>query len=483
MNKFSEKQLLILTIGVTVLLSAGLGFLIWSDMRKIDEEEQRIEDLRQQIATADVEIRKIEKREFQVIANREISERETSILPEETEIEEFWDVLEQKAEESQVKISEITSENSGRKRAARSKKKSKSPIGSVQQGLKLRATVDEFLRFVNMLENHDRLINVVDYSIATGEEADIDNKTRHDIRLTLATFTYSREIANTIVSIPQYEEKRENPEVKQYLASIKVQEKEDYQLRTSLGRRDPFVNVRRRVEEQPDPNAGRDRKTQEEILASLVEDIINLRGGLDLEDLLRRQNRLFLLAEQVKENRTAFGALAQRIGETQRDNLITDRDLQDEFREEVINPFAEIKERLGRIEDEKPRVTRKQAEEFHVRVARFFDERRWKKVEDEVRSFRTLSKNGEHVEDDARTMASEIINFQRRARIIQEFDKRRIDITTILFSPNGTSVAIINDKQIAQGDSLDADGKVIVVEIGENYVIFETEGVEIKRSK
>jgi hypothetical protein len=32
-----------------------------------------------------------------------------------------------------------------------------------------------------------------------------------------------------------------------------------------------------------------------------------------------------------------------------------------------------------------------------------------------------------------------------------------------------------------EGDALDAAGTVIVIEIGENYVIFETEGVEIKK--
>ena len=42
-------------------------------------------------------------------------------------------------------------------------------------------------------------------------------------------------------------------------------------------------------------------------------------------------------------------------------------------------------------------------------------------------------------------------------------------------------VAVINDKQMTVGDALDADGQVVVVEIGENYVIFETEGVDIKK--
>ena len=70
---------------------------------------------------------------------------------------------------------------------------------------------------------------------------------------------------------------------------------------------------------------------------------------------------------------------------------------------------------------------------------------------------------------------------RRRARVIQNFEKRNIKISTILFSPDGQSVAVINGKQMVEEDSLDTEGLVIVMEIGENYVIFETEGVEIKR--
>ena len=243
------------------------------------------------------------------------------------------------------------------------------------------------------------------------------------------------------------------------------------------------MNVRRKVEETVNPNAGMERKTQEEILQMLVSMVRTLRTELDTEDVLRKNERLFLLAQQVKENRATFGSLAQKIAETQRDALIIDRDLQEELRDEVLNPFTEIKERIGKIEEEKPRITQRQAEEIRKRVATLFDEREWKKVQEEVRSFRTLSKDGTWVEDDARQIAGEIIDFQRRAKVIQDFDRRKVNITTILFSPNGVSVAIINDKQIAEGDSLDTDGRVIVVEIGENYVIFETEGVEIKRTK
>ena len=65
--------------------------------------------------------------------------------------------------------------------------------------------------------------------------------------------------------------------------------------------------------------------------------------------------------------------------------------------------------------------------------------------------------------------------------MIQEFETRPISISAIIFSPTGSSIAVVNGKQLIEGDSLDPDGQVIVVEIGENYVIFETQGVQIKR--
>jgi len=115
------------------------------------------------------------------------------------------------------------------------------------------------------------------------------------------------------------------------------------------------------------------------------------------------------------------------------------------------------------------------------RVAKSYDDRDWNKVEEEVRAFMDLSKSGEWVEDDAKPLAFEIANYKRSADIIQKFEKRKVAISTILYSPNTGSVAVVNGKQLSVGDALDGDGQVTVAEIGENYVIFQTEGVEIKR--
>ena len=86
-------------------------------------------------------------------------------------------------------------------------------------------------------------------------------------------------------------------------------------------------------------------------------------------------------------------------------------------------------------------------------------------------------------DEQARALVQEITDLRQSARVIQNYEKRSIEISAILYSPNGMSVAVINGKQMAEEDALDAEGTVLVVEIGENYVIFETEGVEIKRQQ
>ncbi|MHC4974040.1 MAG: type 4a pilus biogenesis protein PilO [Planctomycetota bacterium] len=479
MSRLTEKQLLFLTIGIGVLLAGGLGFLIWSDMKTIEEERVTIADLQKQIKAAESEIALIPQREYRVIANREISDREVAFLPEAEEIENFWEVLERYAEESGVQISEIAPSNRGSGGRRRRGQKA-STIAQVPQVMSLRGSVDEFLRFINMIENHDRIINVVEYSISSGDAADDDGSVRHGIRLGLNTFTYSKKIASTIVSISKYEEKREHPEVKKWLSRIKIQEKETYTLQPSLHRRDPFVSIRH-LPQRPDqvtadePN----RAVQEGTIDNLVELVHTLVEGLNYEEELQKRGDLWRLQAQRRENRLVYRELNQEIPSARNDISIPE--LQERLNLEVIAPWNDIQKRMDELDKGNPALTRAQVQEWYDKITKFFDERKWEDVEAEVRAFKDASKQGQHVAADARELVVRIEDLRRRARVIRNFEKRNIKISTILFSRDGQSVAVINGKQMVEGDSLDSEGLIIVLEIGENYVIFETEGVEIKR--
>jgi Tfp pilus assembly protein PilO len=479
-NKLSEKQLLILTVGVAVLLTGGLGYLIWRDLEQVKACEAKTSSLKDQIQAAQSEIDQTPVRESRVIANREITDRETAILPEETEIETFWEVIERFADESGVQIYKISNNTA---RATPGRKGSSSGIESVEQVLSLKATTDEFLRFMNLVENYDRIINVVEFQLSAGR-SEGEDKVRHSIKLALRTFTYSKKIANTIVSIPNYEKKKESPEVKKWLSSIKIEEKETYALRTSLDRRDPFLDVRKKREAVEAGDAGPvDRAHQEAILQSIVESVRTLGEQLGMEDHLRKINDLWRLSHLMKKNREMFRSVEQMISEVQRNGYVTIPELQERFKNEAMTPFQAIRERLGKIEEEKPPLTLAQVEQIHKRIAEALDSRDWKKLAEEMRSWKDLSREGQHVVDEAKELAAEITAFQHSADAIQDFEKRKVLVSAIVYNPSGLRLAIINGKTLGEGDALDADGRVIVSEIGENYVIFTTEGVEIKKQQ
>lgn len=476
MTRLTEKQLLLLTIGITVLIAGGLGFLIWSDLRTIEEVKAKKADLDRQTEAAEKEIALRPDREYRVIANREISDREVAFLPEEEEIETFWEVLEGFAQDSGVLISEIAP--SSIQRGGRGKKGGESTISTVPQVLSLRGTVDEFLRFINMIENYERIINVSEYSLSAAEAPDEDQKYRHGLRLALTTFTYSKKIASTIVSIPKYEEKREHPEVKKWLSRIKVQEKETYTLPAVATRRDPFVSIRRRPTNENGVVPDVDPEYQRLLIDNIVDLVTSLQQGLTLEEELMRRGDLWRLTAQRKENRDYYTQITDAL--TGATKEITIQELKERLKKEVLVPWEAIKKRMEEMRDRNPKLNAEQVQEWHTRITKAFDERNWSGVESEGRAFRDTSKNGQHVEDDAKDLVAKIFELQRQAKVIDAFYKRKLDITGILYSPRAQSVAVINGKSITANEAFDPEGTIICVDIGEDYVVFETEGVEIK---
>jgi Tfp pilus assembly protein PilO len=475
-TRLTEKQLLLLTIGITVLIAGGLGFLIWSDLRTIDEEKAKKADLDRQIDAAEKEIALRPDREYRVIANREISDKEVAFLPEEEEIETFWEVIEGFAQDSGVRISEIAP--SSIQRSGRGKKGAESTISTVPQVLSLRGTVDEFLRFINMVENYERIINVSEYSISAAEAPDEDTRFRHGIKLALTTFTYSKKIASTIVSIPKYEEKKEHPEVKKWLSRIKVQEKETYTLPAVATRRDPFVSIRRRPSSGGTVETAADPDYQKGLIDNIVDLVTSLQQGLTLEETLQQRGDLWRLTAQRKENRETYAEISDHVTSVNKE--ITIPEFKERFKKEVLVPWEAIKKRMEEMRNQNPKLNAEQVQEYLTRIQKHYDEKNWPQVESEARNFRDQSKNGQHVDDDAKDLVQRIFELQRQAKVIDGFYKRKIDISGILYSPRAQSVAVINGKQMTAGEAFDAEGQIVVLEIGEDYVIFETEGVEIR---
>jgi len=217
------------------------------------------------------------------------------------------------------------------------------------------------------------------------------------------------------------------------------------------------------------------------VIENLIGALAVLNEGLDYEEELQKRGDLWRLQAQKKENRDLYRQLSDEIPLAQKD--IAFPDLQDQLKREVLAPWTEIQKRIEAIVQGNPKLTKDQVNEWLNRIDVLFENHQWTEVESQARQFSDASRKGQHVEDDAKDLVQKIFEMQRSAKVIQGFEKKSIKISTILYSPNGMSVAVINGRQMSEGDALDEQGTIIVVEIGENYVIFETEGVEIKRGQ
>ncbi len=89
MSNLSERQLLCVTIGVAVLLTAGLLYLVFDDRGEIEGIEEEISSLDTRLRTAEIERRKIPARSDKVLVFRAVEPLELSVLPREQQISDF----------------------------------------------------------------------------------------------------------------------------------------------------------------------------------------------------------------------------------------------------------------------------------------------------------------------------------------------------------------------------------------------------------
>jgi len=202
-NKLSEKQLLLLTIATSALFVLGFSGLIYWDLDRIYAAEitednpdaasisepekwgelRHIQEIRKAIDAARAEAEKIPQREQDVIVYREIVARDAAILPSENEVNRLAVTIGDFERMAGVTLTRVSDLNTS---SAKGEAIARIPIK-----LSLSGTFDETLKFINLFENLDRMVNVTAFSIKGGsKDADGEGNPRHAVSLDLVTFMY-----------------------------------------------------------------------------------------------------------------------------------------------------------------------------------------------------------------------------------------------------------------------------------------------------
>ncbi len=337
-NKMTEKQKILAVGGIAlgVCLVAG-GGVYWAS-GLIEELELSIEQKQADIAACEQKIARIPATEKEVVILRENLVEYVKILPEEQALEDFVKMLYQFEQSSGIQTV-----NFQPGRPARKNDKQVERFERIEYQYELTATLWQFLKFINSIENYERLVAITDYSIAQMKEREPvtrDGDLVHSIKLTMETYTYNPNGSGAEVTIPDYNDKKEHlrEEIVKRMQPIRI---DKYEHRGARGRRDMFADPRER-EGQVE---GAPVEEQRAILEKFLGEMLRLKAVS--QKLAKTDLTIFDQFTFERELKEGIAKLEEQVAEVNGKQQITSAQVRQRWVKEVLEPLADMKSTGG----------------------------------------------------------------------------------------------------------------------------------------
>jgi Tfp pilus assembly protein PilO len=491
-GRFSEKQLILGTIGGTTVLVAGFGALIWLDYQAIYKNEitdqnpgasevtepeewgerRKIQEIRKEMEAAQAEADLVAKREQDVIVYREIVHRDAKILPEVDDVNNLAKTINDFEQAAGVRLRRIgdLSVNVGSE-----------AIKTMPIKLQLEGTFDQFLKFLNLFESQDRIINTRGFSITQGRAQGTgrDKVAVHDIQLDLVTYIYtpSAGLAKP-VEIQNYDRRKDDPVIQKLVRQQKAARVDKYQLKPRLNRRDPLLDPRRPGNTDAVTADPADVQKQRDLVEKIKFDLELLKEDVKQEQIFYQEHR-YVAASAIKaiidEKCTKLDAAIVAA-----EPAVTVGEIKETFHEEVVVPFEQIKgQRKMAVGPQQ--ITRVETTKFLESMKGSMEKREYENVAKLLTQFESLIK-GQVIADDATDVIDEMRALGREAKVMVEFLSLKVTVSGLILRPEGGSMAIVNGKTRRVGDFVDDKNRCRLKEIHENHLLFELDGFEIEHS-
>ena len=495
MGRFSEKQMLILTIAGSLVFVLGFGGLIWWDLDRIHAaeitdddpaaaevtdpelwgERRKIQEIERQIEATRAEAELIPKREQDVIVFREILARDTAILPSADEVNRLATTIgdfERLSGVTLTRVSDLNTAGSGQKAIAR-----------IPIKLTLSGSFDETLKFMNLFETLDRLVNVTAFSItAASDRGGAGGVPKHSVSLDLVTFMYTSDVGITKpVEISNYERRKNDPVVQKLIRQKKAAKVEKYQLKPRINRRDPLLDPRRSADEVEADADPADIEMQKRLCSKLKFDVELLKEDVR-QEAFYKQNRKYVPLSQIKP---LIDSKVARLGAdiTAADPRIKQANLRQILHDDVIAPFEEIKSQRGIFEGPVV-VGRSQVEEFRLKMVSLLDTGKHMDCVRTHDEFTSLVK-GQEVAEDAQPLIDEMDDLRHAAQVHIDFDRLELRYSGLILQGDASVVLVRSADEPSSrarrvGDTVDKFGRCRIVEITKNHVKYDFDGFEIE---
>lgn len=249
MAQWTQKKQLITIAGSAVAICGLAVFGVFHAQGQIEEINAQIEQKQQAIVAAEGKIAQIPALEKDVIVLRENLDEYVKILPDNRELTAFVRMLNQFERQSGILGTGLI------QRATRGGDKNNERFTPIEYTYEMTATLWQFLKFMNLIENYERFVSITDFSITAGNKGKVeetrDGDVVHTVKLTMQTYTYNGKPAGKEVAIPDYAAQKEalREEIWKRMQAIRI---DKYEHRGHQGRRDIFVDPRERGDANAD---------------------------------------------------------------------------------------------------------------------------------------------------------------------------------------------------------------------------------------
>jgi len=417
----------------------------------------------------------IPKREQDVIVYREIVQRDSQILPDKDQVNVLTETIDEFARTSGVVVTKLGDLNLVNNPSQ--------AISRVPVQINLSGSFDQFLKFLNLFETMDRIVNTRSFKIVANFRSNDDPSVpvSHSIALELETYVYTpgAGLAKP-VEIANYERRKEDPVIQKLVRQQKAARVEKYQLKPRINRRDPFRDPRRSDLDGAGAGvSGEDYETQKTKV-----DQFKVRLQLLLEDVRLMQQYLaekkYIQYVAMKEKVDAD--VRKMDGELREaDPKISVAELHEMFQEEVVVPFTRVAQDV-----EKPNTplifTKKDAADFLDKQNAALDELKYEEAIKVARDFESLiaQPNRKLAEDAADQVAALRANAVAADKMLK-FLALKVRVSGRIRRPEG-SLVLIGGKTRRVGDFIDDQNRCKLAEILDDKLVFEFDGLPIDYS-
>lgn len=481
MARMNEKKKILIIAGVAVTVSLLAGGGVYWTSGLIEAERQAIAEKRNSIAAADQKIAKIAATERETIILRENLGEYVKILPEHKDLNAFVKTLNTFERQSGIQPLEI-------KRGRLGQGGSNERFLRIEYQYDMTATLWQFMKFINSIENYERFVAVSTFSIASGgsgsnREIDTrDGDTVHSIKLTMETYTYNAKGSVPDVEIPDYEEKRKLllEEIFKRLQAIRIDRHEH---RGVLGRRDVFVDPRQQV----GPNTGTRGvpvSEQKKIIDQYVTEVLKLREMLGR--VRRTDITIFEQYGLEKALREGVTRVVGEIAQVEERGVVSFQPYRLRWTKEVVDAVDEIRRQIDGLGDLKsndpryrdPYLPKVEMEQLAADMGRFLQEGN---LEEARNRFEVIQqKLGVPADDPRHGLAVHLQSLHVRAVTAIEFRNLDLRIQGVLVNHDGRSGVVLNGEVYEEGDYISDD--LFVKAVREEQVHFVFRGLTLVRT-